>query len=280
LKRHPSSRHFTLITINEEATLLIRRFTLTKALLVATIVLAVDGPAAAGGSGEPVPGYGGRATAAGAAAPPIGGLPPPPPVALPLPSERLAQPILLSDCPGLRIVEWRPSKDFSYTAPSDEGQKVIAKACKTAFARYPEFLRSKNMQFRKEAFSVSVSMIPANNIGDGKDPRNMNDVDGRMRVTQPNCCSWGIFDAPLSFLFLRNDPINFSAGKNVPNKYFVRTFLHELAHIFNSKWHVKEVYFPYTMSADEELAEDWIEYLGIKYKTESSSEDWTWKKNQ
>lgn len=201
------------------------------------------------------------------------------PVALPTAAERLAQPISFADCRGLRVIEWRASKEFPFTAHSSDGEKVIGKACKTAFTKYPDFLRSKGLTFREEAFTIDMSLIPANTIADGKEPRNMNDVDGRFQIVQPNCCSWGIYDYSLSYLFLRNDPISIVGGKNEVNKYFVRTFLHEMAHVFNDKWHVKEAYFPNAPDKDEALAEEWVSYLGIKFKTESSSEDWSFKKH-
>jgi len=201
-----------------------------------------------------------------------------PPIALPLASEKLGKPIQLSGCPGLRVVEWRASQEWSYTSQSDDGVKVMEKACQTTLVRYPEFLRSKKLEFKQESFSVDMALIPANTIGDGKGSRNMNDVNGRFQIVQPNCCSWGIYDSQLSFLFLRNDPISIRGGMSVTNKYFVRTFVHELGHVLNHKWHVKERYFPNNPSEDEKLVEEWVSYLGITFATESSSEDWMMKK--
>lgn len=236
--------------------------------------LLLAGPATSAAAepsgGGSVSAYGGRATASA---------PRPVAVALPLEMERLAQPIVVTDCPGLRIVEWRPSSWFPgvNTARSDDGVRVIVKSCKAAFARYPEFLRSRKLAFTEQSFSVDMALMPANTVADGKDARNLNDLNGRFQVVSPNVTSWGVYDSPLSVLFLRNDPIYKVDGKVVPNKYFVRTFVHELAHVLNDKWGVKARYFPHTPADDEALAEAWVSYLGITFKTESSSEDYSTK---
>lgn len=195
------------------------------------------------------------------------------PVALPRSNERLAQPISTS-C-GLKIVEWRGTSSLPYTVKTEEGVKVIEQACKLAVAKYPDFLKSKKLSFSQESFSVEMALMPANSLLEGKLPRNLNDTAGRFQVVQPNCCSWGIYDAPTSFLFLRNDPVE--TDSVTTNKYFVRTLLHELAHVMNDKWHVRERNFPGNLDRDEEIAEEWVSYLGIKYRTESSYEDLSFK---
>jgi hypothetical protein len=184
---------------------------------------------------------------------------------------------VLTDCPALRIVEWRATSTLAYTAKNAAGVAVIENACKTALARYPAFLRSKGFTFTRDAFSVDVALMPANTLLGGTDTRNLNDTTGRFLIVQPNCCSWGIYDAPLSFLFLRNDPIYDRGGAISTNKYFVRTLLHEMAHVLNDKWHVRGQNFPGNIDRDEEVAEEWVSYLGIRYKTESSSEDFGFK---
>lgn len=201
------------------------------------------------------------------------------PVALPRVAERLPQTISMSECSGVRIVEWRGTPQWSFTNKSDDGIRVIEKACKLAYSRYPSFLIKKNLSFTEEPFLIDVALMPANTLVDGKFPRNLNDTSGRFKTVQPNCCSWGIYDAPTSFLFLRNDPIYIHDEVTSTNKYFVRTFLHEFAHVMNHKWHVKERNFPNNDVRDEELAEEWVSYLGIQFRTESSSEDYFFKAN-
>lgn len=62
------------------------------------------------------------------------------------------------------------------------------------------------------------------------------------------------------------------AGKASANKYWRRTFLHEIAHILNRFWRVDELN-QIGRARDEELAEEWIAFLGIQYGTETSAED-------
>lgn len=252
---------------------------LRRAVLVAVVVTPVAAPHLAIGAPDQIPGYSRRATAVGASSlsatgPAAPGATPPSAVALPVATEKLPEQITLSECPRLRIVEWRATSTLPYTAKSDAGVAVIEKACKLALARYPAFLKSKGLSFTRAALSVDVALMPANTILEGKDPRNLNDTKGRFQVVQPTCCSWGIFDAPLSFLFLRNDPVYDRGGVISTNKFFVRTLLHEMAHVLNDKWQVKTRHFPGNDQRDEEIAEEWVSFLGIRYKTESSSEDY------
>jgi hypothetical protein len=199
-----------------------------------------------------------------------------PPVSVPTSQERLPQPVQLG-CIGMRVIEWRASKALpATTAFSTQGIQEMSRLCEIAIRRYPEFMRSKGLQFAPAPLDVDISLLPANTIMDGKDPRNLNDTAGRFRVVQPTCCSWGIWDTPTHSLFLRNDPIYFSKTGASANKYFGRTMSHEMMHVLNSFYNARALN-GFDEARDEQLAEDFVGYLGFDFKTESSAQDFAIK---
>jgi hypothetical protein len=188
-------------------------------------------------------------------------------------AERLAAPTTMARCPGVQIIEWRSSRFMrELTEASADGIKVLEDACATALSRYASFLESRNLKFVRQPIAARVMLMPANTVLDGKEPRNLNDVLGRFHVVQPNCCSWGIYNAVTRAVFLRNDPVLRGPRGVVPNRYFTRTTLHEMAHVLNDQWLVRVRNY-LSPARDEELAEEWVGLLGITFPTESSSEN-------
>jgi hypothetical protein len=195
--------------------------------------------------------------------------------ALPRPDERLTQPIWLPHC-GMRIVEWRSTAALhTETAPSDQALATIDETCRDAFDRYGEFLRAKKLPrlHAQPDILPAISMLPGNTLLDGKSGRALNDIPSRFEAVAPGCCYWGLYVDSLNHLFLRNDPlIKDSDGALVANPRFVRTLTHEISHVLSSRLGVWDV-VGYDRQRDEDLAEEFVAYMGMRFPAESSAED-------
>jgi hypothetical protein len=195
--------------------------------------------------------------------------------ALPRPSERLAQPIWLPHC-GMRIVEWRTTGALhAETTPTDQALAVMDDTCREAFDRYGDFLRARKLPRLHAQPDVlpALSLLPGNTLLDGKAPRALNDMPSRFEAVAPGCCYWGLYVESLNHLFLRNDPLIKDAdGLLVANPRFVRTLTHEISHILSSRLGVWDV-LGYDRQRDEELAEDFVSFMGMRFPAESSAED-------
>jgi len=195
--------------------------------------------------------------------------------ALPRAAERLAQPIWVPHC-GMRIVEWRSTSALrAETTPSDRALAVIDDTCRDAFEHYADFLRAKKLPRLRALPDVlpAISLLPGNTLLDGKSPRALNDLPTRFEAVAPGCCYWGLYVDSLNHLFLRNDPLTKDdRGELVPNPRFVRTLTHEISHILSSRLGVWDV-IGYDRQHDEDLAEDFVAYMGMRFPAESSAED-------
>jgi hypothetical protein len=194
--------------------------------------------------------------------------------ALPRPDERLAQPIWLPHC-GMRIVEWRSTAALrAETAPSDQALAVIDDTCREAFERYGEFLRAKRLPRLHLQPDVlpAISLLPGNTLLDGKSTRALNDLPSRFEAVAPGCCYWGLYVDSLNHLFVRNDPLIKDGDGLVANPRFVRTLTHEISHVLSSRLGVWDV-VGYDRQHDEDLAEDFVAYMGMRFPAESSAED-------
>jgi hypothetical protein len=195
--------------------------------------------------------------------------------ALPRPAERLAQPIWLPHC-HMRVVEWRTTVVLrGETTPSDQALAVIDETCRDAFDRYGDFLRSRKLPRLHVQPDVlpAISLLPGNTLLDGKMPRALNDLPTRFEAVAPGCCYWGLYVDTLNHLFLRNDPlIKDASGALVANPRFVRTLTHEISHILSSRLGVWDV-LGYDRQHDEDLAEDFVAFMGMHFPAESSAED-------
>lgn len=195
--------------------------------------------------------------------------------ALPRASERLAQPIRLQQC-GMQVVEWRSTSALgAETKPSSEALAVLEDTCREAFGRYGDFLRAKNLPRAHTRPDVlpQISLLPGNTLLDGKSPRALNDLPTRFEAVAPGCCYWGLYVDSLNHLFLRNDPLlEDESGKLVENPRFVRTLTHEIGHVLSARLGVWDV-IGYDRQRDEDLAEEFVAFMGMHFPAESSAED-------
>jgi hypothetical protein len=195
--------------------------------------------------------------------------------ALPRKDERLAQPIWIPHC-AMRIVEWRSTSALqAETTPSDQALAVIDDTCRDAFERYGDFLKSRRLPRLHAHAEVmpAISLLPGNTLLDGKSARALNDLPSRFEAVAPACCYWGLYVDSLNHLFMRNDPLVREAdGKLVTNPRFVRTLTHEIAHVLSARLGVWDV-IGYDRQRDEDLAEDFVTFMGMRFPAESSAED-------
>ncbi|MCL2447700.1 MAG: hypothetical protein FWD17_02000 [Polyangiaceae bacterium] len=195
--------------------------------------------------------------------------------ALPRVSERLPKSVWLPRC-NMEIVEWRPTQAFAEeTAKSDQAIAVIDETCARTFERYHEFLAAKKLPRLRDRPQTwpSISLLPGNVLLDGKSPRALNDLPSRFEAVAPGCCYWGLYVDALNHLFVRNDPLIRGAdGKLQPNPRFIRTLTHEISHILSARLGVWDV-VGYDRQRDEELAEEFVSFMGIRYPPESSADD-------
>jgi hypothetical protein len=195
--------------------------------------------------------------------------------ALPRRTERLAQPVWLAHC-GMRVVEWRStSAMLPETSLGPSALAVLDETCRNAFERYTDFLRAKGLPRLRTRPDVlpSISLLPGNILLDGKSLRALNDLPTRFEAVAPGCCYWGLYVDSLNHLFLRNDPlIRGEFGALEPNPRFVRTLTHEISHILSSRMGVWDI-LGYDRQHDEDLAEQFVEFMGMRFPAESSAED-------
>ena len=195
--------------------------------------------------------------------------------ALPRTDERLAQPIWIPHC-EMRIVEWRSTAALRVeTTPSDQALAVIDDTCRDAFDHYGDFLKSRRLPrlHARPEVMPAISLLPGNTLLDGKSARALNDLPSRFEAVAPACCYWGLYVDSLNHLFMRNDPLVREAdGTLVPNPRFVRTLTHEIAHVLSARLGVWDV-MGYDRQRDEDLAEDFVAFMGMRFPAESSAED-------
>jgi hypothetical protein len=205
-----------------------------------------------------------------AGGPPVGRLD-----ALPEAREQLAQPVWLPHC-GMKVVEWRSTSTLrEETTPTEDAYALLDATCRDAFQRYTAFLRSKKLPRLRDqpSFLPAISLLPGNVLLDGKSLRALNDLPSRFEAVAPGCCYWGLYVDSLNHLFLRNDPlIKAPSGDLEANPRFVRTLTHEISHILSSRLGVWDV-VGYDRQRDEDLAEDFVAYMGMHFPAESSAED-------
>ena len=176
----------------------------------------------------------------------------------------------------MRIVEWRTTAALrAETTPNDQAIAVIDETCREAFSRYEDFLRYKHLPRPKSLPQAlpAISLLPGNTLLDGKSQRALNDLPNRFEAVAPGCCYWGLYVDSLSHLFLRNDPLILDAtDKLARNPRFVRTFTHELSHVLSARLGVWDA-VGYDRRRDEDLAEDFVAYMGMHFPAESSADD-------
>ena len=152
----------------------------------------------------------------------------------PLPSELLAEPIALPECPGIRIIEWRATPGHAAsTRPSAAAIGVIDRVCDAARRGFDAFVTRQGIATtRLAALHADVCLLPAD-ARSGEDYRNLNDVTWRFRSRTfahegsalPRV--WGYHQRSTQTVYVRNDVFN---EDGTPNRRFETVLAHEIFH--------------------------------------------------
>jgi len=159
--------------------------------------------------------------------------------------------------------------------PTDQALSTIDDTCRDAFNRFGEFLHTKRLpRLHGQPDSLpAISLLPGNTLLDGKSTRALNDIPSRFEAVAPGCCYWGLYVDSLNHLFLRNDPLIKNAdGTLAANPRFVRTLTHEISHVLSARMGVWDI-VGYDRQRDEDLAEEFVAFMGMRFPAESSAED-------
>lgn len=171
-------------------------------------------------------------------------------------SEKLANPIELSNCPGIKIVEWRP-------APSVKSTDLLNKTCLKIFSKYSGFLKSQKIFYdgNFDNFHLDISLIPVSD-----EFRNLNDHIFRFRdrvKTYDNEGKvdkiWGYTDFRNKISFVRSD---ITTEKGQVNHKVLIVFAHEMYHALSNQLGINGKYH-YNPKIDEEMAKKFTVYLGL-----------------
>jgi hypothetical protein len=158
--------------------------------------------------------------------------------------ERLKKPIRLPSCPA-SIVEWKASAGKAGTRPSRKAASAMDEVCAEATKHFSGFLRSKGYRFALEGarLDLEVSVLPFKAEEDGRDPGNLNDIEGRFRGRRAFPSAGGGAVDVLGFysgqegpVYIRNDVV--VDGRINPE--FIETFAHELFHAMTRQYGLYE----------------------------------------
>ena len=191
---------------------------------------------------------------------------------LPKKNEILETPIHFDGCSQFIIVEWKSSSySLENTTNSPQNLVYFNSLCKIALEKYPEFIKKKFGEDVSPEIRVNVSVLPANIAHDGKEFRNLNDMTYRFSSEwKGECCFWGFYSHKLNHLFIRND-VSIGSGSSIQlNDKFKRTFLHEFCHAQIDQSGIKAKFLHNSNEEDEKLVIEYITYLGMNPKTETS----------
>lgn len=190
----------------------------------------------------------------------------------PFHSELLNPAIELSDCPGIRIVEWKPTPGSEgKTSPSPDGVAVINRICKRAVAGFAPFLKKRGLAAAPDRcwkMNVSVSLLPGDLRNQGADYRNLNDSTFRFAdrsktydATGEVIAIWGYHQRRDGHIFVANDPLGEDGKKN---DRFVTVLAHEIFHLCSYTSGLFDKLDGDKSAADEKLARDFTrDFLGI-----------------
>lgn len=186
----------------------------------------------------------------------------------PLSNELLPISIKLPDCPGVEIIEWRPTPtQENQTSPTEKNIKLVNAVCKAGISNFFKFVKANHLKFKNNEyeFNITVCIMPAKLGFYGEGYRNLNDHHFRFKNRERRYESdgsimgvWGYTRyEPLSF-FVRNDVLNkhgnLSSG-------FATTFVHELFHTLSYHYGVYDL-----LSNNRSVRDNKEEQLAIKYE--------------
>lgn|GEM_PF-3223162 len=185
----------------------------------------------------------------------------------PLPSELLAEPIDLPECPGIRIIEWRVTAGHTAsTRPSAAAIRIIDRVCDAARRGFDDFVTRQGIPTtRRSPLHADVCLLPAD-ARSGEDYRNLNDVTWRFRSRTfahegsalPRV--WGYHQRSTQTVYVRNDVFN---EDGTPNRGFETVFAHEMFHALSYGSGLYERHAGDKDAEEEAMARRFTRGLGI-----------------
>lgn len=185
---------------------------------------------------------------------------------LPLPNERLPNPISLSDkCSNVNIVEWRGTK------PSNKARNIIDNLCNDTVEGFNQFMQKQHIQPSKNLtlkFYISLSLIPADLDYDGAEHRNLNDLTFRFASRSKEYDQngdvypiWGYSLRQSHFIFVRNDVLT---EKNEPSYPFQVVLAHELGHALSYHYGIYDQHGSNKDVKEENMIRRFTKFLGFQ----------------
>jgi hypothetical protein len=186
----------------------------------------------------------------------------------PLSSERLPEPILLPGCPGVRIVEWRPTPGYATaTRPSNRAIAHLDGVCASARRAFAAFASTEGfVPAPTSALNVDVCLMPAAQDRGGDDYRNLNDVASRFRARQfehqgyDASRVWGYHQRSTGTVYMRNDVLRDDGSWN---PRFATVFAHEMFHAMSYESGAYEQHRGNKELAEETMARRFTRSLGL-----------------
>jgi len=186
----------------------------------------------------------------------------------PFAEELLAQPVELEGCPGVRIVEWRPTSGReATTGPTPAAVSVLSAVCAVAIDAFDAFV-AVEVPFPVPApadVRVDVSLLPTGS--DGPVARTLADHDGRFARRDKTFTHdgavhriGGYTDFASGQVFVRHDVLT---GDGSANAYVAMIFAHELFHAMSWQSGLFMTHGVPRGEADERLARRFTASLGL-----------------
>jgi hypothetical protein len=183
----------------------------------------------------------------------------------PWPSEALATPISLKDCPGIQIIEWRTSFGEEI---SQKAINVLNDTCKKVLEAFPKFTSKINIRYNLSDFKESICLMPYQKDQYGLEVRNLNDSVFRFKNREKTYDSngklnliWGYTDIKSKTIFVRNFVLT---EDGLVNNNFVKVFSHELYHALAWTFHIYDNIRGNLFIYDENMALNFTKFMGFE----------------
>lgn len=180
----------------------------------------------------------------------------------PLPNELLSESILLSNCKGIKIIEWRKGSQ------SSKAIEIIDKTCKLSVDKFLSYANQKDYTYNipNIKFTQSICLMPFKISDDGSDYRNLNDYIFRFKERKLPLKN-GIPVAVLAWtshqnkeIYIRNDVL---LENGSVNDRFVTVFAHEMAHAMSFFYGIYQSHDGNREEQEEDLAIGFTEFVGL-----------------
>jgi len=193
----------------------------------------------------------------------------PPGQMTPYAEELLEEPIELAGCPGVRIVEWRPTAGReAWTAPTWAAVDLLDVTCQVAVAAFHDFvIEETGLSLAPlPPWQIDVSLLPSGR--EGAVPRTLADHDGRFLARTKKLDAqdrplgiWGYAEHRSHFVYVRNDVLEEDGSTHAK---VLAVVAHELFHAMSWQSGLHDALPPPASAADEALARAFTIAIGLE----------------